>query len=65
LLARITGLEADVLHQDDLANQLEHTGNGKNDAITKMFNAMGSVGAVKFHLEAGKVSRRRTACVTS
>ena len=54
LRARITGLEADALNQDDLANQLEHTGNGKHDAITKMFNAMGSVGAVKFHLEAAK-----------
>jgi TPR repeat protein len=54
LRARITGLEADALHQDELADQLEHTGNGKNDVITKMFNAMGTVGAVKFRLEAAK-----------
>ena len=44
---RINEEEADALHQDDLADQLEHTGNGKNGAITKLINAMGSVGAVK------------------
>src|SRR5260370_40569507 len=48
------GLEGDAQKQDDLANQLEHTGKGKNDAITKIFNAMGSVPAVKYHVEAAK-----------
>src|SRR5260370_14225098 len=51
---RIAGLEADVRHQDHLADQLEHTGKGKSDGITKLFNAIGSVGAVKFHVEAPK-----------
>jgi TPR repeat protein len=54
LRARITGLESDAVNQDDLADQLEHMGHGKNDAISKAFNAMGSVGAVKFHIEATK-----------
>jgi len=54
LQSRIAGLEGDAQNQDDLANQLEHTGKGKNDAITKVFNAMGSVGAVKYHVEAAK-----------
>jgi hypothetical protein len=54
LQRRITGLEADAKHQDDLADQLEHTGKGKNDGIIKIFNALGSVPAVKFHIEAEK-----------
>ena len=54
LQRRIAGLEGDAQNQDDLANQLEHTGKGKNDAISKLFNAMGSVGAVKYHVEAEK-----------
>jgi len=54
LRARIAGLEGDAQNQDDIANQLEHTGKGKNDAITKLFNAIGSVPAVKFHIEAAK-----------
>jgi hypothetical protein len=54
LQSRIAGLEGDAQDQDDLAYQLEHTGKGKNDAITKVFNAMGSVGAVKYHVEAAK-----------
>jgi hypothetical protein len=54
LQRQIAGLEGDAQDQDDLANQLEHTGKGKNDAITKVFNAMGSVGAVKYHAEAEK-----------
>jgi hypothetical protein len=44
----------DAQDQDDLANQLEHTGKGKNDAITKLFNAAGSVPAVKYHAKAAK-----------
>jgi hypothetical protein len=47
-------LEAEAQHQDDLADGLEHTGKGKSDGITKLFNAMGSVGAVKFHVESAK-----------
>jgi hypothetical protein len=54
LQRRIAGLEGDVQNQDDLANQLEHTGKGKNDAITKIFNAVGSVPAAKYHIEAEK-----------
>jgi TPR repeat protein len=54
LQSRIAGLEGDAQNQDDLAYQLEHTGKGKNDALTKVFNAMGSVGAVKYHVEAEK-----------
>jgi len=54
LRARITGLESDAVEQDDLANQLEGMGNGKPDVISKTFHAMGSVGAVKFHVEAAK-----------
>jgi hypothetical protein len=47
-------VEADALHQDDLADQLEHTGNGKSGSITKIINAIGSVGAIKFRIEAEK-----------
>jgi Sel1 repeat len=54
LQRQIAGLEGDAQDQNDLANQLEHTGKGKNDAITKLFNAMGSVGAVKYHVAAEK-----------
>ncbi len=54
LRSRIAGLEGDAQNQDDIADQLEHTGKGKNDAITKIFNAVGSVPAVKFHIEAAK-----------
>jgi hypothetical protein len=54
LRSRITGLESDALHQDELADQLEHTGNGNNNAINKIFNAVGTVSAVTFHVEAAK-----------
>ncbi len=54
LQRRIAGLEGDAQSQDDLAYQLEHTGKGKNDKITKLFNAMGSVPAIKYHAEAAK-----------
>jgi len=54
LQRRIAGLEGDAQGQDDLAYQLEHTGKGKNDKITKLFNAMGSVPAIKYHAEAAK-----------
>jgi hypothetical protein len=48
---RINEVEADALHQDDLVDQLEHNGKG-GGGITKIINAMGSVGAVKFRIEA-------------
>jgi hypothetical protein len=54
LQRRIAGLYGDAQDQDDLADQLEHTGKGKNDAITRLFNAAGSVPAVKYHAEAAK-----------
>ena len=52
LQRRIAGLEGDAQNQDDLADQVEHMGNGKNDAINKIFNAIGSVPAAKYHVEA-------------
>jgi TPR repeat protein len=54
LRGRIDKVEADALHQDDLAEQLENTGNGKSGAVVKVINAMGSVGAIKFRVEAEK-----------
>jgi TPR repeat protein len=54
LQRRIAGLEGDAQNQDDLADQLEHSGKGKNDAISKIFNAVGSVPATKYHIEAEK-----------
>jgi hypothetical protein len=54
LQRRIAGLEGDAQNQDDLADQIEHIGKGKNDAITKIFNAVGSVPATKYHIEAAK-----------
>ena len=56
LQRRIAGLEGAAKNQDDLADQLEHTGKGKNDAITKIFNAVASVPAIPYR--GGKVSRR-------
>ena len=49
---RIDKVEAEALYQDDLTYPLEHTGNGKSGAVVKVINAMGSVGAVKFRIEA-------------
>jgi TPR repeat protein len=54
LQRRIAGLEGDARNQDALADQLEHTGKGKNDALTKIFNAVGSVPGTKYHIEAEK-----------
>jgi hypothetical protein len=54
LHGRIDKLEADALYQDDLADQLEHTGNGKSGAVVKVMNAMGGVGAAKFRIAAEK-----------
>jgi Sel1 repeat len=50
LRGRIDGVESDALYQEDLASQLEHMGKGKNDGVSKIFKAMGSVGAVKYHV---------------
>jgi hypothetical protein len=52
LSSRLNTLDADANQQDRLADQLEHAGEGKHDGMTKLFNAMGSVGAVKFRLAA-------------
>ena len=54
LRARIDGLEGDAQRQEDQAYELDHTGKGKKDAITKVFNAIGSVPAAKFRLQAEK-----------
>ena len=54
LQSQIAGLEGDAQNQDDLADQLEHMGKGKNKGASKLFNAIGSVGAVKYHVEAEK-----------
>jgi hypothetical protein len=54
LHGRIDKIEAEALYQDDLVEQLTHTGNGKTGAVVKVMNAMGNVGAVKFRIEAEK-----------
>ena len=54
LQRRIAGLEGDAQNQDDLGYQLEHAGKGKNNAMTKLFNAAVSVPATKYHFEAEK-----------
>jgi hypothetical protein len=54
LHSRIDKAEAEALYQDDLVEQLTHTGKGKSGAVVKVINAMGSVGAVKYRIEAEK-----------
>jgi hypothetical protein len=54
LHSRINNAESLALYQDDLVDQLTHTGKGQSGAIVKVFNAMGSVGAVKYRIEAAK-----------
>lgn len=54
LHSRINKAEALALSQDDLVEQLTHTGKGKSGAVVKIMNGMGSVGAVKFRIEAAK-----------
>src|SRR5262249_49185523 len=51
---QIDKVETDALYQDDLVEQLTHTGNGKSGAIVKVINATGSVIAVKYRIEAEK-----------
>lgn len=63
LQSRSAGLEGDAQDQDDLANQLEHTGKGKNDAMTKLFNAVGSVPAVSTTSRRQRIAPKRHACV--
>jgi TPR repeat protein len=53
LVRRINELEADAAQQDNFADQLEHSGK-KNDAMGKIFNALGTVGAVQYRLQAQK-----------
>lgn len=52
LRARIDGLQGDAQEQHERAYELEHTNKGKKDAITKVFNAIGSVPAAKCRLQA-------------
>jgi hypothetical protein len=47
-------VETDALYQDDLVDQLTHMNKGKTDAVSKVFGAMGSVGAVKYRVLAAK-----------
>jgi TPR repeat protein len=54
LRGRIDAVESDALYQEDLASQLEHMDKGKTDRVSKLFKAMGSVGAVKYHVLAAK-----------
>jgi hypothetical protein len=54
LQRRIAGLEGDAQNQDDLAYQLEHSGKGKNDAVSKIFKAIESVPVTKYQIEAAK-----------
>jgi uncharacterized protein YoxC len=60
LRSQINGLEGDAQEQEDLAYQLEHTGNGKDNTMTKLFNAVGSVPAGKYHAEAAKYRTEAT-----
>ncbi|HEX8879370.1 MAG TPA: hypothetical protein VF749_05035 [Candidatus Acidoferrum sp.] len=54
LRARIEGLPGDAQEREEQAYELEHTNKGEKDAITKVFNAIGSV------LLPSAASRRRT-----
>lgn len=54
LHSRIDAVETDALYQDDIAAQLEGMGKGKTDGVSKIFKAMGNVGAVKYHVLAQK-----------
>jgi TPR repeat protein len=54
LRARITGLESDAVQNDLTADQLEGKGKKDNSGVAKVINALGTVGAVKFRVEAEK-----------
>jgi TPR repeat protein len=51
---QIDHVEGEALYQDDLVDQLTHTGKGKSGAVVKVMNGMGSVIAVKYRVEADK-----------
>jgi TPR repeat protein len=53
LVRHINELDADAAEQDNFADQLEHSGK-KNDALGKIFNALGTVGAVQYRQQAQK-----------
>ena len=55
LQRRIDEAEAHALYQAEFADQLEHIGHGKSEAMTKVFNTMGSVAAVQHRGEAEKI----------
>jgi hypothetical protein len=57
---RIDKAEADAIYQDDLVDQLTHTGKGKTGVVVNVMNAMGSVGAVKFRIDAEKYRAQAT-----
>src|SRR6185503_12807462 len=54
LHAGIDKAEAEALGQDDYADQFENFGKGKKDALAKVIDAVGSVPAVKYRVEAEK-----------
>ena len=54
LRGRIDAVESDALYQEDLASPLEHMDKGRTDGVSKIFKAMGSVGAVKYHVLVAK-----------
>lgn len=54
LQRQIDAVEADAAYQDDLVSQLKHMDKGKTDGVSKMFKAMGDVGAVKYQVLAQK-----------
>jgi hypothetical protein len=62
LQRQIDAAEAKAPYQDDYADQLAHIGRGKSTAMTGLFNAIGTVGAVprqaaaeKYHAEAARL----------
>ena len=54
LQRRIAGLEGDAQNQDDMANQLEHSGKNRNGAVGKIFQAIESIPDTKYKIEAAK-----------
>jgi hypothetical protein len=54
LRRRIDAAETDALYQDDLVSQLKGMSKGKKDVVSKLFTAMGDVGAVKYQVQAEK-----------
>lgn len=54
LRGQIDQVKADALYQDDLVDQLEHTGKGKTGVVVNTMNALGSAIAVKYRAQAQK-----------